>query len=699
MMDIKKDILLRVYFVYALIFLFAMAILGRVFQLQYVEGDYWKQRSDSLTLAYKTIEPSRGNIFSADGSLLATSVPLYDLRMDMKAESITDKIFNAGIDSLALNLAALFQDKSKDQYKRLLREGRRDGERYLLIKRNVSYAELKKVKTFPIFSRGRYKGGLIVEQKNMRQKPFKELASRTIGFKIGNVQPVGLEGAFDQSLRGESGKRLMQKISGNVWKPLNAEDEVEAKDGCDIYTSIDLNIQDVAQQSLYNQLVKNNADAGCAILMEVATGEIKAIVNLKKADSGYYREDFNYAIGYATEPGSTFKLVSMMAGIEDGYIDLDDTVDATNGRTSYAPGLIMRDSHEGLNKITAKHAFEESSNVGVSKLIQKYYRKNQQAFIDRVHKMHFGDKLNIQIAGEATPLIKSTTNKGWSKISLPYMSIGYETMVTPLHTLTFYNAVANNGRMVKPLFVKETRYRGHTVKEYKTQVIADSICSKTTVAKARELLEGVVQNGTGRKLKDCVYAVAGKTGTAQMASNKEGYKNGRIRYQASFCGYFPADKPAYSCIVVVYNPSTAGYYGGEVALPVFKDIADKVYATNLDMHKRLDVQMAELPKVKAGLTKATIAACNNVGVDVKTVGVASKWSSVLNRETVAALKPVAIKDNTVPDVSGMGLRDAIYMLESNGLQVKVVGKGAVVKQSLHAGTRIYKGQVITIELS
>lgn len=699
MSDIKKSILTRVYVVYAFMCLFALAIIGRVFQLQFVEGDYWRGKADSLTLAYRTIEPSRGNIFSADGSLLATSVPYYDLRMDMKADGISKELFNEKLDSLSLCLSVLFKDKSKDEYKRMLRDARRDGERYFLLKRNVSYADLKKVKTFPIFNKGRYKGGLIVEQKNLRQKPFRELASRTIGYKIDNVTPVGIEGAFNESLRGESGRRLMQKISGNIWKPVNIDNEIEAKDGSDVYTTIDLNIQDVAQQSLYNQLVKNNAEAGCAVLMEVATGEIKAIVNLSRVDSGYYREDFNYAIGYATEPGSTFKLASMMAGIEDGYIDLEDTLNATGGRTSYAPGIIMRDSHEGLNKITAKHAFEVSSNVGVSKLVYKYYRKNPQAFIDRINKMCFGKKLNLQLAGEGKPRIKSTTDKDWSKISLPYISIGYESIVTPLHTLTFYNAVANNGKMVKPLFVKEIKYRGKTIQTFNTTVIADSICSSRTIAQAKELLEGVVLNGTGSKLKACVYSVAGKTGTAQMANSKGGYKSGKIRYQASFCGYFPADHPAYSCIVVVYNPSVAGYYGGEVALPVFKDIADKVYATNLDMHKELDVQMANIPLAKPGNAKATIVACNKANIAVKMLGETGKWAETSKRETTETLKNLQVKSGQVPDVKGMGLRDAMYLLETSGLQVKVMGRGAVSKQSVPPGTKISKGQLITIELS
>ena len=698
MADIKKDILWRVYVVYAFVCLFGAAIIFKVCHLQFAEGEYWKSKADSLTLSYINIEPARGNIYSCDGSLFATSLPYYDIRMDLKAGAITKEVFNDKVDSLAFCLADLFKDKSKETYKRLLKEARRDGERYFLLQRNVSHNNLKKVRKFPIFNKGRYKGGLIVEQKNLRQKPFKELASRTIGFNVKDVRPVGLEGAFDKNLKGESGKRLMQKISGNVWKPVNNEDEIEAKDGNDIITTIDLNIQDVAQQSLMNQLIKNNAEAGCAVLMEVATGEIKAIANLKRADSGYYREDFNYAIGYGTEPGSTFKLASMMAGIEDGYIELDELVDCKGGKCTYTRGITMADSHLGLKIITAKHAFEESSNIGVSQLITKYYTKNPQGFVDRLKKMHFGDELHLQLAGEGKPRIKNTADKDWSKISLPYLSIGYESKLAPIHTLTFYNAVANNGKMVKPLFVKEVRYRGQTVKTYSTEVIADSICSPRTITEAKRLLEGVVENGTGKKLQVCNYKVAGKTGTAQMASGAGGYK-GEIKYQGSFVGYFPAENPKYSCIVVVYNPRTQGYYGGDVALPVFKDIADKVFSTNLDMHKELVPSENNIPLAKNGNTKATVQVCASLNVAVKKLGEPEKWSTAQKEENTELLKTLALKEGAVPNVMGMGLRDAMYLLEATGLQVKVVGRGTVTKQSISAGSKINKGQWVTIELS
>ena len=702
MADAKKTIVTRVYILYACMCLFGVAIVYRAFQLQFIQGEYWRSKADSLTLEYIQVEPVRGNIYTADGSLLATSVPVYDLRMDFKAGILNSKLFDEKIDSLSMCLSKLFKDKSKDEYKRELRNARREGDRYYLLKRSVSYKDLKTVRAFPVFNKGRYKGGLIVEQHNIRQKPFKELASRTIGYKIGNNTPVGLEGSFDKYLAGVSGKRLMQKLSGGVWKPVNDEDEVEARDGSDVTTTIDLNIQDVASQSLLNQLQKSDAEAGCAVLMEVATGEIKAIANLKRVAEDLYREDFNYAVGYGTEPGSTFKLASLMAGIEDGYIDIDETVNCSGGRISYAPGMIMRDAHEGYNDLTIRHAFEVSSNVGISKVINQYYQKTPQKFVDRLKKMHVGSSLELQVDGERPSRIKNTKDKDWSRVSLPYMSIGYETRMTPLQTLAFYNAVANNGKMVKPLFVKEVEYRGHLANEFKPTVIADSICSARTLKIAQELLRGVVQNGTGKNLKLPNYSIAGKTGTAQMAG-AGGYRaGGKINYQASFCGYFPAEKPKYSCIVVVYNPSAGGYYGAETALPVFKDIADKVFSTNLDMHRELQSDssiLAQNPAIKPGFYKETKTACEKLEIPHATSESRGRWANTSRDVKGEKINAISFSERTVPNVTGMGLRDAIYLLETRGLQVKVIGRGSVNKQSITAGTKITKGQLITIELS
>ncbi len=693
----KKDILWRIYLVNIGFILFGAAIVFRVGQLQFGEGAYWKAKADSLTIRYVSIEPSRGNIYAADGSLLATSLPRYDVHIDLNAPGIDKTMFNDKVDSLSFSLSKLFKDKTPNEYKRILKQARKEGDRYFLLKRNISYNEQKALYKLPLFRLGRYKGGLIVDQLSKREKPFKTLASRTVGFKVDNkkVTPVGIEGSFDKYLQGVEGKRLMQKLSGNVWKPVNNENEVEPMDGSDVITTIDLNLQDVAENALQSQLIEHNADMGCAVLMEVATGHIKAIANLKRNNFGAYYEDYNYAIGQSTEPGSTFKLASMMAAMEDGYVDLDEDVDVQHGRISYTNGVILRDAHEGESHMTMLHAFATSSNVGISKIITKYYSRNPQSFIDRLHKLHIGDPLGVQIEGESAIRLKDTHDKAWSHISLPYISIGYETRLTPLQLLTFYNAVANNGKMVQPLFVKEVRNKGVLVKSFKTKVLSDSICSRSTLAKAKLLLEEVVKSGTASHIKHAQYTIAGKTGTAVIAQGTGGYNDGQgKKYQASFCGYFPADKPRYSCIVVVYAPGNDVYYGASVACPVFKEIADKVYALNIDMHDELkqfpDSTYAGLPKQKAGNLKQLATVNHKLMLPVETNE--TGWVNSNKKE-------IEIKDNTVPDVKGMGLRDAIYLLEEQGLMVKPVGRGTVTRQSINAGAKAVRGQQIIIELS
>ncbi|MEP7168292.1 MAG: penicillin-binding transpeptidase domain-containing protein, partial [Bacteroidota bacterium] len=494
-----------------------------------------------------------------------------------------------------------------------------------------------------------------------------------------------------------------QKISGNVWKPLNDENEVDPKEGNDVISTIDVNIQDVAENSLQTQLEMHKAESGCAILMEVATGEILAIANLHRGQDGFYHEDFNSCIGQSTEPGSTFKLVSMLAAMEDRYVDLDDSIDTQKGIVYWTSGRPMKDSHEGgYGKISVKHAFEVSSNVGISKIIYKYYSKNPQAYIDRLRKMHIGELLGLQIEGEGMPLIKDTKNKSWSKTTLPYMSIGYECKLTPLQILTIYNMVANNGTMVKPRFVKEVRQKGQLVKSYPVEIIADSVCSIATIKKAKQLLEGVVQHGTATNLKNSEYQIAGKTGTARIANNNSGYEDGGVKYQASFVGYFPADNPKYSCMVVVYAPSGDVYYAAQVAGPIFKEIADKVYATNMEMHKELqrDSSFAQnsFPFIKPGFEREANKVFAKLNMPEKQIAGENDVTEKIKTEKKSKAVSAKIEDKIVPNVIGMGLRDAIYILENRGMQVTVMGRGSVIKQSLDAGIKINKGQLITIEL-
>jgi cell division protein FtsI (penicillin-binding protein 3) len=700
-MDAKKDIMWRIYLVFFVFCLFGVAIVVQIFRIQFVQGSYWRSKADSLTTQIREIDASRGNIFSSDGSLLATSVPIYELRFDGGAMGISDKIFSDhNVDSLALCLANLFNDQSKADYKQQLRQARNQHERYFLLHRNVSYAQLQKLKTFPIFKLSRDNSGLIVEQRNSRELPFKMLASRTIGY-MRSVKPVGIEAAFNGDLEGVTGRRLMQRIAGGVWMPLNDKEEVEPRDGNDIVTTIDVNIQDVAESALEEHLIKNDADHGCVAVMEVATGEIKAIANLSKNGEGGYSEEFNYVIAEATEPGSTMKLLSLTAALDDGLIELTDTVNVGNGSCSYF-GQPMKDSHPPhKSRLSVKEAFMTSSNVGVSKIIYNAYAKHPQNFIDKLYSFGVNQPLGLQIEGEGKPRIKTTKDKDWSPVSLPWMSIGYEVKLTPLQILTFYNAIANNGRMVKPKFVNEITSHGQVVQSYPTEIIRDSILSPSTIQKAHQLLEAVVDSGTATVLRNPNYKVAGKTGTAQIYQNKYGWDKSHMTYQASFVGYFPAEAPKYSVIVVVYAPSSGVYYGGAVSAPIFKEVADKIYSSRMDLHLPLalaDTTSAKVPTTKAGHQKDLTTVLSNLNLNVQSTSSGALWNSTQNKGNQVLMSERNQKNGFVPNVLGMGVRDALYLLENSGLNVVVNGKGFVTKQSLSPGIKIQKGQQILIEL-
>ena len=705
----------RVYLVYIFICLFGIAIIYKTFQIQTFEGDKWRSMAASLTTTYMNIEAVRGNIYATDGSLLATSIPTYEIRFDAMLKTFSKEVFYRNVDSLAYCLSKLFPDKSEKQYRRELITARQEGDRYYLIRRNVNYNQLNALKKFPLFRLGRYRGGLIYIQKNRRQMPFNQLAARTIGYDRKDLRPVGIEGAYSKYLRGVSGKRLMQKISGGVWKPINDDNEIEPEDGSDLITTIDVNIQDVAEYALARELVRNDADHGCVVLMEVATGEIKAIANLKKAESGGYNEMYNYAVGESTEPGSTFKLASLISAIEDGFIDLDDSIDTRDGTRDYYD-RVMRDSHKGgYGKISVKQAFEKSSNVGISRIITEAYGNNPQKFVDRLYKMNLNDPLGLDIAGEGQPKIKKPKDRDWSGTTLPWMSVGYEVRFTPLQILVFYNAVANDGVMVKPLFIKEILRRGKIVKSFNRVVVNESICSRATIEKAKKLLEGVIENGTGQNLKNPNYNIAGKTGTVQIANDKYGYKyDGKYSYQASFVGYFPAENPKYSCIVVINAPSNDVYYGNLVAGPIFKEIADKVYASALEIHddladitehnwgKREDGS-SPIPYVTYGYRKDLQNVLQTLGIPATYQDGNSRWAVAYKADSAVNIMvrnlDKDIERGLVPNVVGMTAEDAIYLLENAGLKVKILGYGMIVSQSVKPGTPIYKDSEILLELS
>jgi len=696
-MNIRTDILLRVYLSFGLIVLVAVAVLVKLVHLQYVEGDEWRAMADSLSTRYVDVEAVRGNIFSNDGSLLATSVPEYDLRMDLMAPGIeADDVFYSKVDSLAGKLSAFFKDKSSAQYSRLLKEARSKKNRYYLIKRNVGHQELKRIREFPIFNLGKYKGGLIAERKNKRILPFTNLAARTIGYKIPaeNVH-VGLEGAYGEYIDGKSGKRLVRRIAGGVWMPVNREIEVAPVDGSDIISTIDVNMQDMAQRALEKQLIASDADNGCVILMEVATGEIRAVANFTKDADGVYREKFNYAIAQSAEPGSTFKLASYLVALEDGKVDTNTIVETGNG-TYQVHRHTIKDTH-AYGTVTVKKAFEVSSNVAITKIINTHYRNNPAAFTKRLHALHLNEPLGLQIPGEGEPLIKTPASKSWSGLSLPQMAYGYELKMTPLQMLTLYNAIANNGKMVAPLFVKEIRHLGNTVAHFEARVIEQRIASESTIGKLQAMLEGVMIEGTGKRLRNPNFATAGKTGTAQMADGAAGYRN--RKYQSSFAGYFPADNPKYSMIVVIRNPRN-GYYGASIAGPVFRELADMVYANDLDMHDDFEqmrfVGNTEQPPSLKGSKAATLRVFDALGI--KTTYASADPLRHIDTVRGIAFSDEGIKEGTVPDVRGMGLIDALYALENSGYRTNVKGKGMVVAQSLPAGQQVKMGTPISIEL-
>lgn len=703
-MGIRTNILVRVYLAFGLILVFAGAVIFQMYRVQVIQGKKWRSMASNHSVEYKTIEAARGNIFSADMSLLATSVPEYELRMDMLAPGISDvHVFNDKVDSLAMKLSREFADRSARSYSRLLRNARSDSDRYVLIQRGVSYQQLKEIRKFPIFNMGKYKGGLIAVEQNHRVLPFHSLAARTIGYNNENVKyGVGLEGAFASYIDGVNGKRLMQRIAGNTWIPVGDGDgDIDPKEGADVISTIDVNDQDVAEKALKDQLKKTGADHGCVVLMEVSTGEVRAIANFTKMKDGSYREVYNYAIGEAKDPGSTFKLATYMTAFDQHKIDTNTIINADGGRFKIPKGPTITDV-EHFYQLTAKRAFEESSNVAAAKIVFDNYINNPWQFTDKLYSYHLNEKLRLQIHGEAAPLIKNPKSPTWNKnYSLPEMAYGYEMKITPLQMLTLYNAVANDGKMIAPIFVREIRRMGNTIEQFHARVINDKICSDATLGKMKALLEGVVTEGTGQTvIKNSLYSVAGKTGTAQVANDNKGYGgHGEKRtYQASFCGYFPADHPKYSMIVVINHPTIGSYLAALVAGPVFRRIADQVYAGDLGINHAAPlhyVNNTALPSVKRGNPMALKRVYADLGI--KPMYASNNLNGLDTSEGVAYEK-ISYKPGIVPAVTGMGLSDALYYLGNAGYSVAVRGSGVVTDQSIAAGSMLPKGAKITIDL-
>lgn len=701
---IKNEVLIRVYIVTLVLVALAVTIYSKALFIVTKEGAMWRAKGDSLYVRYMPIEPLRGNIFAADGSLLATSLPYYEIRFDPNASNITDPIFNANVDSLGLYISKINNIYTAGGWRDYLKIARAKGERYVLIKERATIEEYDKIKTFPLFRLGKYKGGLITLQKNSREHPFGSLGLRTIGYVKDDLK-IGLEGYYDNIVGGSQGKELMHRVGRDIWLPLNDLTEVQPRNGDDLVTTIDVNLQDIAQEALLRSLDYHNADAGCAIVMDVKTGAIRAMSNMGRTQDGW-GEIYNYAVGRRSEPGSTFKLASMLALIEDEYVNLEDTVDVNYGKTRFYERELEDSEKHGLKMTTVKHAFEISSNVGISRLVQRYYGENKKAAKFVKHLKEFGlDKVtDIDISGEAEPFIKEAYDSkyDWSGTTLPWMSIGYETALTPLQMLMLYNAVANDGEMMKPYLLSEIQRFGETIETFKPTVVKRRIASKKTIAKVKELLEGVVLNGTMKDYKTSKYNYAGKTGTAQVNYSKLRTEEEK-GYQASFAGYFPAENPVYSCIVVVYNPKQYGYYGASVAGSVFREIADKAFTAKTELHQVINRR--EKPFMKAEMLPQGDA---GVGEDIKELlsDLNFRYYKQSKKDYVAlklsgdSLKIVDrnLPENVVPNVVGMRLKDALYLLENRGLKVGVNGYGVVKRQSVAPGTRAVRGAYVAISL-
>lgn len=691
-------------FIYKLFVIMALAIMGKVVYMQFISPT----DTTAVEIAYReeVIDAIRGDILSSDGRPMATSVPYYQIRLDCVVAA--EDTFNKYIDLLSSSLSEFFGNKSAREYKKELVQARKEKKRYKAIgNRLVDYAELAQIKQFPIFRLGANRGGLIVEQKYKRNNPYGRLAYRTIGFINTEGVGVGIEGSCDYYLKGTPGKQTIQKMLGGEWRPVTGVEGVAPKDGYDIQTTIDIEIQEAAEKALREQLAKGmNIEGGTAIVMEVATGAIRAIANMKKMGDSY-DESYNYAIGDATEPGSVFKLMTLVSLLEDGYVTLEDPIDGGNGKWSYG-GHTYSDTH-AYGMMDVKTALAKSSNVAFAKLAVRYYEGKEQSFVDRLNSMKVGERFNLDIQGEARSAIYGPGDAMWSRSSLSSMAIGYSTLLTPLHTLTFYNAIANDGKMMKPYFIENYQENGEIVKNFGPKEISGSICSKETARKAREALRHVVEVGTGKFMKNSKFPIAGKTGTARIAyGGKIGYeKNGYRRYQASFAGFYPADNPKYSAIVILYSGDTRGnFYGGSWAGPVFKQIADHIYSTSSDWAPVLDGKGGNkgTPDVATGRLDAQSKVLAELGIGFEKRGIRenniSGWAK-FSKDTTGKLlaSNYFAAGDSLANVVNMGLKDAIYLLENSGYKVAFKGYGKVVKQIPEAGSKVGKDTVINLILS
>ncbi len=701
-MEVKRDILWRVYLSYILVIGVCIAIFGKAVYIQQVQGAHWRSMSDSLHQRIDSIEAERGTIYSEDGQMLSTSIPQFDLFIDFRVEWLHEKSgihFRENLDSLSFYLSNLFKDRTVDGYKQWLMEAYKDNEPYLELHKKTSYREYEQLRKFPLFKEGRYKSGLIVNERNIRLNPYGILAFRTIGLDRASSK-VGLEKTYDSLLKGREGKQWVRTIAGGVKVPINDDYIIEPETGKDIVSTIDVFIQEIAENALMKMMEKNEAEHGCAIVMEVKTGKIKAIANLGKKSNGGYWEDYNYAIS-TTEPGSTFKLATMMALLEDKKISLNTMVDLEGGIWRVAGQTVYDSEQSGHRGVTAKQAFELSSNVGMAKLVSAYYSGQPSQFINRLKQMQMDTLTGIDLVGEGRSTIFKPGQRMWGPTTMPWMAFGYNLQISPLQTLALYNAVANQGKMMRPYLVSSVREEGVLLKNMDPVVVREKVCSDQTLSQLKECLEGVCIEGTAKELfKNSLFPVAGKTGTALVANGNKGYAD-KI-YQSSFAGYFPADNPQYTCIVVIKNkPHAAVFYGASVAGPVFKEIADRLYSTYVKGGKNeLNKKLLDSSIMNyAGAKKDMARVMGKLKMSFRDSASNAAYVAVKGdaRDLVVTAKSTPL--NLMPELNGMGLKDAVYVCENMGLKLNIRGKGKVMAQSITAGLPVVKGQLVEVELN
>lgn len=708
MMPNQKNIMTRFSFIILIMVLIGIAIICKAGVIMFAERQYWKDVADRFVKENVTIRPTRGNIISSDGQLMASSLPEYKIYMDFKAGGEEkDSLLLCKIDSICDGLHQIFPDKSKAEFKTHILKGRKKASRnYLIYPKRISYIQYKEAKRLPVFNLNKYRGGFHEQAFNQRKKPFGSLAMRTLGDMFSDIElgaKNGLELSYDSVLKGRDGITHRQKVMN---KYLNIVD-IPPVDGCDVITTIDVGMQDIAEKALVDELKEINASVGVAILMEVQTGEIKAIVNMTKCDDGIYREIRNNAISDMMEPGSTFKAASILVALEDGKITPDQTVDTGSGVYNMH-GRPMKDHNwhrGGYGVLTTTQVLMFSSNVGVSRLIDENYHDNPERYVQGLYKLGIATPLKLDIPGAGKPFIRMPNKNNWSRTALAWMSIGYETQVPPINTLAFYNAIANNGVMIKPKFAKAIMKDGQVVQEIPTEIINPAIASPRAIQEIQTILEKVVSEGLGKPAGSKQFHVSGKTGTAQVSQGKGGYKNGTMRYLVSFCGYFPSEAPKYSCIVAIQKSGLPAS-GGLMAGGVFGRIAERVFAKHLaqDLNGAKDSTSILIPNVKTGdigaanyiLSQIQI---NSSGLTEQSVDGKPIWGNVICNPNNVMLSKRDVNNKLVPNVIGMGAKDAVFLLESLGLKARIAGIGKVKSQSIPAGNSLNKGQTIQLRLN